>query len=302
MGRPADDHERRRELSGLRRRDHGARDDARTSAGRPSASAPSSSPTTSRGSTSPAPASGVGRRRRVHARSVIVATGASAAGSGSSPSSGSRAAASRRARPATARSSRRRTIVVVGGGDSAFEEALFLTRFGHEVSPRAPPRRLPRLAIMVNRAARTRRSSSAQRRRRGGPRRRDRPGPEAAKHGHRRARELEAEGFFVAIGHDPNTKLFLDQLDHDENGYLVTQPGLDGDERPRRLRGRRRAGPHLPPGRHRRRLGLYGRPRRRALPRRAPRASGHGGNCATRGSGRGLGSGAWRSRALSGST
>ncbi len=38
-------------------------------------------------------------------------------------------------------------------------------------------------------------------------------------------REVDAEGFFVAIGHDPNTKLFVDQLDHDENGYLVTRPG-----------------------------------------------------------------------------
>jgi len=37
--------------------------------------------------------------------------------------------------------------------------------------------------------------------------------------------EVEAQGFFVAIGHDPNTKLFLDQLDHDEAGYLETQPG-----------------------------------------------------------------------------
>jgi thioredoxin reductase (NADPH) len=37
--------------------------------------------------------------------------------------------------------------------------------------------------------------------------------------------ELAADGLFVAIGHDPNTKLFLDQLDHDANGYLVTKPG-----------------------------------------------------------------------------
>src|SRR5438132_313711 len=37
--------------------------------------------------------------------------------------------------------------------------------------------------------------------------------------------ELPAEGLFVAIGHDPNTALFLDQLDHDEAGYLVTRPG-----------------------------------------------------------------------------
>jgi thioredoxin reductase (NADPH) len=37
--------------------------------------------------------------------------------------------------------------------------------------------------------------------------------------------ELPAHGLFVAIGHDPNTKLFVDQLDMDEAGYLVTKPG-----------------------------------------------------------------------------
>jgi thioredoxin reductase (NADPH) len=37
--------------------------------------------------------------------------------------------------------------------------------------------------------------------------------------------EVEAGALFVAIGHDPNTKLFVDQLDHDPNGYLVTKPG-----------------------------------------------------------------------------
>jgi thioredoxin reductase (NADPH) len=37
--------------------------------------------------------------------------------------------------------------------------------------------------------------------------------------------EVEAGALFVAIGHDPNTKLFVEQLDHDENGYLVTRPG-----------------------------------------------------------------------------
>jgi thioredoxin reductase (NADPH) len=35
----------------------------------------------------------------------------------------------------------------------------------------------------------------------------------------------EAAGFFVAIGHDPNTGVVLDWLDHDENGYLVCEPG-----------------------------------------------------------------------------
>ena len=37
--------------------------------------------------------------------------------------------------------------------------------------------------------------------------------------------DVPADGFFVAIGHDPNTTLFIDQLDHDENGYLLTKPG-----------------------------------------------------------------------------
>jgi thioredoxin reductase (NADPH) len=39
------------------------------------------------------------------------------------------------------------------------------------------------------------------------------------------AREVDASGLFVAIGHDPNTQLFLDQLDHDDAGYLVTKAG-----------------------------------------------------------------------------
>jgi thioredoxin reductase (NADPH) len=38
-------------------------------------------------------------------------------------------------------------------------------------------------------------------------------------------RELEADGLFVAVGHDPNTGLFLEQLDHDKAGYLEVQPG-----------------------------------------------------------------------------
>ena len=36
---------------------------------------------------------------------------------------------------------------------------------------------------------------------------------------------LPVSGVFVAIGHDPNTQLFVDQLDLDENGYIVTDGG-----------------------------------------------------------------------------
>ena len=37
--------------------------------------------------------------------------------------------------------------------------------------------------------------------------------------------ELAVTGLFVAIGHDPNTKLFAGQLDLDDGGYVVTVPG-----------------------------------------------------------------------------
>ena len=78
---------------------------------------------------------------------------------------------------------------------------------------------------------------------------------------------LPVTGLFVAIGHQPNTDLFKGVLDMDDNGYLVTKPGLDVHQHRRRVRLRRRAGPHLPAGDHRRRLRVHGRDRRRALAR-----------------------------------
>jgi thioredoxin reductase (NADPH) len=36
---------------------------------------------------------------------------------------------------------------------------------------------------------------------------------------------VPADGLFVAIGHDPNTALFVDHLEHDAAGYLITKPG-----------------------------------------------------------------------------
>ena len=81
--------------------------------------------------------------------------------------------------------------------------------------------------------------------------------------------ELEVDGLFVAIGHDPNTALFRGQLDLDENGYIVTERRLHPHVGRGRVRGRRRAGPRVPPGDHRRRERLHGRDRGRALARRA---------------------------------
>ena len=51
-----------------------------------------------------------------------------------------------------------------------------------------------------------------------GPRRRERPDRRAR-------RRLDVTGLFVAIGHQPNTDLFKGQLDMEDNGYLLTEPG-----------------------------------------------------------------------------
>jgi thioredoxin reductase (NADPH) len=122
---------------------------------------------------------------------------------------------------------RDKVVAVVGGGDSAMEEATFLTRFARKVviihrrdEFRASP-------IMVDRA-------------------RENPKVEFVLNavvdevlgegdGHvtglklqdtatGETREIEADGLFVAVGHDPTTGLFLEWLDHDDAGYLVTEP------------------------------------------------------------------------------
>ena len=117
-------------------------------------------------------------------------------------------------------------IVVVGGGDSAFEEALFLTRFGKKVTLVHRRDEFRASPIMVSRARANPKIDILT------PYLVDEVLGDVTVSGLRlrhaetgETREIETQGFFVAIGHDPNTKLFLDQLDHDENGYLVTRPG-----------------------------------------------------------------------------
>ena len=122
---------------------------------------------------------------------------------------------------------RDKEVVVVGGGDSAMEEASFLTRFASKVT-------------VVHRRNEFRASQIMERRAREHEKIEfltpyvveDVLGVEDGKLSGLRLRnvetdetlDLEADGLFVQIGHDPNTNLFLDWLDHDENGYLVTNP------------------------------------------------------------------------------
>jgi thioredoxin reductase (NADPH) len=123
---------------------------------------------------------------------------------------------------------REREIVVVGGGDSAMEEAIFLTKFATKVSVVHRREEFRASQIMLDRARANPKIQwvtnavvdevlGGDDSKVTGVRLRDVNTGELS--------ELRADGLFVAIGHDPNTKLFLDQLDHDEAGYLVTEPG-----------------------------------------------------------------------------
>ena len=116
---------------------------------------------------------------------------------------------------------REKQIVVVGGGDTAMEEATFLTRFGENVT-------------IVHRRGELRASKIMQERATSNPKisfewnsevagilgedkvtglklRDTRTGEE---------RELAADGLFIAIGHDPRSDLFKGQIELDDEGYV----------------------------------------------------------------------------------
>jgi thioredoxin reductase (NADPH) len=123
---------------------------------------------------------------------------------------------------------RGREVLVVGGGDSAMEEAIFLTKFASKVTIVHRRDEFRASPIMVDRARANEKiefitNATVEEVIAGenGTMR----GARLADTVTRETREVAAEGLFVAIGHDPSTSLFLDWLDHDEAGYLVTRPG-----------------------------------------------------------------------------
>jgi len=123
---------------------------------------------------------------------------------------------------------REKPIVVVGGGDSALEEAIFLTKFASHVT-------------VVHRRERLRASKIMQDKAFGNPKISFEWSSELAEikdveqgvvtgvvlrslqNGD--AKELLAEGVFIAIGHTPNTSLFRGQLELDANGYIEVGRG-----------------------------------------------------------------------------
>jgi len=119
-------------------------------------------------------------------------------------------------------------VLVVGGGDTAMEEASFLTKFATKVT-------------IVHRRDALRASKIMQQRARNNPRihwlldsviERILGGPGQGVSGARvrnvktgAVTEVAAGGIFMAIGHEPNTAIFRGKLETDENGYLLTFAG-----------------------------------------------------------------------------
>jgi thioredoxin reductase (NADPH) len=121
---------------------------------------------------------------------------------------------------------RDKRIAVVGGGDSAIEEATFLTRFGRSVTVVHRRKELRASKIMQDRAFRNEKIdflwSSVVMDVLGddhvtGMRVRNVETGELS--------DVEVDGIFVAIGHAPNTDLVVGQLDLDEAGYVLTHGG-----------------------------------------------------------------------------
>ena len=118
---------------------------------------------------------------------------------------------------------RDKELVVVGGGDTAIEEAVFLTKFASKVT--VVHRRDELRASKIMQAARLRQPEDPLRVELD----RDRDSGHHRRRSHRCAtqghvsgeeRELPTDGVFMAIGHRPNTDLFAGQLDIDEVGYI----------------------------------------------------------------------------------
>ncbi len=121
-----------------------------------------------------------------------------------------------------------RPIVVVGGGDSAMEEALFLTKFASHVTVVHRRDALRASKIMQDKALNHPKISFEW-----NSEISDINDVEAGKVTSAILRridsgelkELPVDGVFVAIGHNPNTSLFTDQLDLDEQNYIRTKNG-----------------------------------------------------------------------------
>ena len=118
-------------------------------------------------------------------------------------------------------------IAVVGGGDSAMEEATFLTKFATEVNVIHRRDTLRASKIMQDRAMNNPKIkfiwNTAVEEVLGAPRS-GVSGVRLVNLQTKQKSQLDVDGLFIAIGHNPNTEIFKGQIDLDELGYVRTQP------------------------------------------------------------------------------
>ena len=120
-------------------------------------------------------------------------------------------------------------LVVVGGGDTAMEEATFLTKFASAVSVVHRRDTLRASKIMQDRAVKNPKISfiwdSVVDQVYGDPKAGGVTGVRLRNVKTGETQDFKTDGLFIAIGHEPNTKLFVGQLDLDPAGYIVTHDG-----------------------------------------------------------------------------
>jgi len=122
---------------------------------------------------------------------------------------------------------RGKEIAVVGGGDSAMEEATFLTKFATKVSVIHRRDTLRASKIMQDRALKNSKINfvlDTVVEEVLGTKETGVTGLKLKNVKTQRASELTVDGLFVAIGHNPNTDIFKGQVDLDERGYVKTHP------------------------------------------------------------------------------
>jgi thioredoxin reductase (NADPH) len=120
-------------------------------------------------------------------------------------------------------------VIVVGGGDTAMEEATFLTKFANRVTIVHRRDQLRASKFMQEKARKNPKISfiwdSAVEEIYGDPKGEGVTGVRLRNLKTAETRDFRCDGVFVAIGHSPNTQLFQGQLEMDEVGYLFTRPG-----------------------------------------------------------------------------
>lgn len=122
-------------------------------------------------------------------------------------------------------------VLVVGGGDTAMEEANFLTKFASEVTIIHRRDEFRASKIMLDRAKKNPKIKFLTNKvikevlgvEEGGKKRMTGVLLEDTRD--HSVTQLDADGLFIAIGHKPNTELFKKYLEMDETGYLIVKPG-----------------------------------------------------------------------------